>query len=302
MMRYSFIPIQTCNMCGSKSESHKILGLRLNQSQGLFPQKKTGIAVTVVKCKQCGLIFSSPIPIPLDIQKHYGVPPETYWVEDYFASDPNYFQSEIAQLKKLLPFYDGMRSLDIGAGLGKAMMTLKNAGFDAYGIEASETFYKNALLKQNIDKNKLVLNTIEDATFPEAHFDFITFGAVLEHLYDPSMSIGKAMSWLKPSGIIHIEIPSSDWLIGKLINGLYSLTLSNYVSNLSPMHPPYHMYEFGLKSFLENSKLNGYEVAHVEYYVCKTFLPRFLDFFLKPYMKLTNSGMQLCVWLRKPKF
>jgi 2-polyprenyl-3-methyl-5-hydroxy-6-metoxy-1,4-benzoquinol methylase len=43
--------------------------------------------------------------------------------------------------------------------------------------------------------------------FPEAHFDFITFGAVLEHLYDPSMSIHKAMSWLKPSGIMHIEVP-----------------------------------------------------------------------------------------------
>jgi 2-polyprenyl-3-methyl-5-hydroxy-6-metoxy-1,4-benzoquinol methylase len=46
-----------------------------------------------------------------------------------------------------------MKSLDIGAGLGKAMQVLNTAGFDAYGIEASETFYNNALQKGGIDKN-----------------------------------------------------------------------------------------------------------------------------------------------------
>jgi len=121
----------------------------------------------------------------------------------------------------------------------------------------------------------------------------------LEHLYNPSGSIKKALKWLKPGGVIHIEVPSSDWLINKLINLFYKMKLSDYVGNLSPMHEPFHLYEFGLKSFEQHAKQNDYEIAFHEYYVCQTFMPRILDKFIKPYMKRTNTGMQLCVWLRK---
>jgi hypothetical protein len=65
------------------------------------------------------------------------------------------------------------------------------------------------------------------------------------------------------------------------------------------MHEPYHLYEFGLQSFEEHSKKYGYELAFYKYYVCQTFMPKIADYVLKAYMQWTNSGMQLCVWLRK---
>jgi hypothetical protein len=89
-------------MCGSKSGTHKILGKRLNGSQGKNPKKKIGITTTIVKCTGCGLIYSNPQPVPFDIQDHYGVPPENYWKEDYFTITDNYFQGEIDRLKKYL--------------------------------------------------------------------------------------------------------------------------------------------------------------------------------------------------------
>ena len=61
-------------------------------------------------------------------------------------------------------------------------------------------FYERAISKMNIDPGKLKLGMIEDVDYPENHFDFITFGAVLEHLYHPAASIEKAMKWLKPGG------------------------------------------------------------------------------------------------------
>jgi hypothetical protein len=107
------------------------------------------------------------------------------------------------------------------------------------------------------------------------------------------------MKWLKPGGLMQIEVPSSDWLINKIFNFVYKIQGLDYVANISPMHEPFHLYEFGINSFRAHAKKHGYELAFHEYYVCQTFMPKFTDFILKPYMKATNKGMQLTVWLRK---
>lgn len=296
---YKFHKIEECNLCGAKRKNFKILGKRLNQSQGKNPKGKIGITVTIVKCKNCGLVFSNPQPIPKSIEDHYGVPPENYWQDNYFKIDENYFLGEIKWLKKLIAFKPGIKTLDIGAGLGKCMITLKKQGCETYGLEPSEMFYYRAIEKMGINKDRLKLTSAEEAKYAENFFDFITFGATLEHLYDPSACILKAIKWLKPKGVIHIEVPSSDWLTNKIANIYYSVIGTDYVSNISPMHLPYHLYEFSLKSFEEHSKRFGYEIADYDYYVCQSYLPKIIDLFVKPYMKWTNTGMQIVVWLRK---
>ena len=239
------------------------------------------------------------MPMPSNIQDHYGVPPEDYWIEDYFKVSDDYFLTEIDRLKRMKLIEDGMKSLDIGAGLGKQMIALGKQGFDAYGIEASAPFYSQAIQKMGIDASKLQLCSLEEARFQDNTFDFISFGAVLEHLYNPSAAIRKALTWLKPSGLIHIEVPSADWLINKLLNMVYKVLFKDYVANLSPMHKPYHLHEFSLESFKMNAKLNGYVIKDYQYYVCDTFAPKILDPLLKLYMAKTGTGMQLCVWLEK---
>ncbi len=47
MKKYSFEEITICEMCGDHTINHKILGQRLNQSQGLNPKKKSGISVSI---------------------------------------------------------------------------------------------------------------------------------------------------------------------------------------------------------------------------------------------------------------
>lgn len=286
-------------MCRAPESSFRLLGRRLNRSQGYRPSRRSGIATSVFKCDCCGLIFSNPMPIPGNIQDHYGVPPEDYWKEEYFKVEDHYFSEEVKWLDELKPIKAGMKSLDIGAGLGKQMIALKRFGFDAYGLEASVPFYNRAIEKMGIDKGRLMLSTFEEASFENNMFDFISFGAVLEHLYDPSEAIRKAQQWAKPQGLIHIEVPNSRWLMNRLYNLAYKGMGKDYVSNLSPMHQPYHLYEFSLESFKRNASVNGYRIRDHKYYVCKTFAPKLLDPFLKFYMRKTDTGMQLCVWLEK---
>ena len=296
-MNYNFKHIDKCNMCGSKN--FKILGQRLNSSQGLNPKKKIGISTSILKCQNCKLIFSNPRPEPQSVGHHYNKSPEDYWKEEYFNVNQNYFMHEINIAKKLLN-NNSNKALDIGGGIGKAHIALTKNGFDTISIEPSESFRNIALKKFKISENKFLLNSLEDATFEKNYFDFITFGAVLEHLYDPSYSIEKALKWLKPGGLIQIEVPSSKHLISKIYNFYFKFRGTNYVTNLSPMHDPYHLYEFDLKSFEINSNKLGYTIAHHEYFVCKIYnIPSLFHPILKWIMKNTNTGMQLSIWLKK---
>lgn len=298
-LRYEFIPVHECEMCGSRR--HKVLGLRVNRSQGRSPRKVSGIAVSVKQCEDCSLIFSDPRPVPADISDHYGIPPESYWTHPaaWEVSD-SYFAREIAEAKALLNFTAGMKALDIGAGLGKAMTALTRAGFDTWGIEPSEPFRAKAIERMRIPEDRLQPATVEDARFAPGTFDFVTFGAVLEHIQEPGHAIERAMQWLKPGGVLQAEVPSSKWLMSRIANMFFATHGVNYVSNLSPMHSPFHLYEFGLESFHRHAQRIGYEVAQHRIEVCSIYhAPRFLHPFLRSYMERSGTGMQLTVWLRR---
>lgn len=301
--RYWFEEIRHCEMCGDETTNHKVLGIRLNKSQGLKPKSKSGITVSVNQCRKCALIYAQPMPVPFDIQDHYGVPPESYWKPSYFDWQESYFANEIKILKgQLLDFKPGMKALDIGAGIGKCMLSLEKAGFDVYGFEPSKPFFEKAISEMHIDPQKLRLGMMEEMEYEAESFDFITFGAVFEHLYHPAACLEKALTWLKPNGIIQIEVPSSKHLIPKLINLYYRLIGTNYVTNISPMHEPFHLYEFGLKSFQYLGDKLNYSIVLHDYYVCDIyFFPQIVHSPLARIMKATDTGMQLAVWLKKSK-
>lgn len=302
ILEYSFRYFEQCNMCGSQSENHRILGRRLNTRHGLRPKKKIGIATTIMRCRKCGLIYANPIPIPKHIEQHYGVPPEDYWQDEYFTIDPDYLKSQIHRFELLYGASvqnANLTALDVGAGIGKAMVALSKAGFKVFGVEPSEPFYSRAISKTGVSVKQLTLTTIEHADFGESSFDFINMAAIVEHLYDPSSVIEKALTWLKPGGLIHVEVPSAAYLMSKLARLFYRLTGSDYVINTCPMHVPYHLYEFTPRSFQLHAKANHYSIAHYEYYVCESYMPKVVKPLFNLAMRISKTGMQLAIWLRK---
>lgn len=298
-MKYSFKYIDNCPFCGSAE--FRILGKRLNKSQGKFPRRNIGITTTVVKCRCCGLIFPNPLPVPDNIQDHYGVPPEDYWKPEYFNISDDYNANLFNWMNSIQKLEADAKILDIGAGIGKSMIALKRLGYDAYGIEPSSPFYKRAIDKMGVESEKLVCGSVENCEFEENTFDVILLTAVLEHLYDPSEVIKKILHWVKPNGLVFVQVPSADWLINKMANFYYKLIGTDYVANLSPMHNPYHTFEFTKKTFEIHARLNNYQIADCRYFLCDTFFPKMFDPLLIKYMKYTNSGMELAIWLRKNK-
>jgi SAM-dependent methyltransferase len=236
--------------------------------------------------------------VPESIAHHYDRPPERYWTTEYFSEGNDYFAGEVQWFRSLWTAGGKPRALDIGAGIGKAMRALERHGFDVYGLEPSQAFYERAIAG-GIRADRLQQLVVEEAEYDRDAFDLVSFGAVLEHLHDPAGAIKRALGWLAPGGFIHVEVPSARWLIARVLNLVYRAQGLDYVTNLSPMHPPYHLYEFTLTSFRRHGTRAGYEVVAHQWFACQTFVPPPLDTLVTRLMETTRTGMQLQVWLAR---
>ena len=288
-------------MCGAPSERFKVLGTRLNRSQGRNPRAARGVGVTVVRCRDCGLVFPDPQPVPQRLIDHYDMPGEKYWADQ--RAEVVVSAQAVAHWNRLRELVGGASApaaLDVGMGAGLTAKAMIAAGFDVSGIEPIPQFREIARRKLNLDEERIRLCGIEDADYLEASFDVVNFGAVLEHLYDPSGSLAKGIRWLKPGGRIVLEVPSGDWLVAKVVNAFFRLKGTRYVTNTSPMHSPFHLYEFTRRAFDLNGSTGGYVVEMADYDVGgQTVLPSLVQRMLNPLMRRTNGGLTLNVVLRK---
>lgn len=283
-------------MCGGCR--FRVLGRRLNTHQGMRPRRSTAIATTINSCRDCGLVFSNPRPVPTSIGEHYDRPPEDYWTPDYFEGSDQHFREQVGWFHTLWTGRGKPRALDVGAGIGKTMDVLEREGFDTYGLEPSPPFRERAIAR-GIRPERLSLSSIEQADYGRDAFDLVVFNAVLEHLHDPAAGIEHALRWVGQDGLLSIQVPSARWLLARLLNAAYRAQGLDYVTNLSPMHPPYHLYEFTAGSFERHGQLSGYRVVARRWYVCQTFVPPPLDTVAERIMDSTRTGMQLEVWLAR---
>ncbi|HGJ63837.1 TPA: class I SAM-dependent methyltransferase [bacterium] len=284
-------------MCGAEKDRFKFLGYRLNRAQGLRPAKKEGVKTKIFRCRRCGIVFPDPMPVPVNLDFHYNISPADYWDNDYL-NDNEAASVFVNHIKDVLEYRPGLKALDVGSGFGQYLRAMLNSGFDAYGIEPSTRFCQYAC-ENGIPKDRIFQVAVEDAVLENNSFDFIFLGAILEHVINPSETLKKCVSWLKQDGLIYVQVPSSSWLTASIMNTYYRIIGTRFIANLSPMHPPYHLFEFSLASFRANGIINNYAVKHFEYAVCQTYFPKFLDGLIKPLMRFTNTGMEIYVWLKK---
>ena len=129
-LEYRFEEVCQCEMCEAPSRDFITMGVRQNRSQGFRPRRGTGIAVTVQRCSQCGLIFSNPMPVPRRVEMHYPDRPEEYWNSAYLDEPLEHvFAGELATYRRLRPEVSEPMALDVGAGIGRSMAVLERNGF-----------------------------------------------------------------------------------------------------------------------------------------------------------------------------
>lgn len=91
--------------------------------------------------------------------------------------------------------------LDIGCGNGDFTLELINMGFDAHGIDISES---------NPLKDRFKKVDLQKETYPyeDESFDIIFTKSVIEHLREPNFLVDEAYRLLKPNGVFVCLTPS----------------------------------------------------------------------------------------------
>ena len=120
-----------------------------------------------------------------------------------------YYNNVREDLIFLMPHNPNQRVLEIGAGAGDTIVSIKErklakevVGVDLFRLK--DTNQSNPLIDQfivlDVERNDLQLE--------KNYFDTIICGDVLEHLVDPWLVVKKLTAYLKPGGSFIISVPN----------------------------------------------------------------------------------------------
>lgn len=134
--------------------------------------------------------------------------------------------------------------LDIGCGNGKFLYQMKRLGWEVYGVENDSGAFETA---QRILGSNVFCGNLQDAGFPDNHFDVITVSHVIEHVLEPLALLEECRRILKPKGILVIITPNSQSLCKRIFG-----------ENWRSWEVPRHVFIFSpqsLKTLVEKSGL-----------------------------------------------
>lgn len=207
---------------------------------------------SLVRCESCGLVATSP-PVPgAEIVRWY--PPSYYGAGNrrfnaILEAMIPYFRDRRG--KAIERFVERGRMLDIGCGRGILPALMRERGWEAQGLEFSETAARHA---RELKVPVFVGNLPESPYEPES-FDAVVLWHVLEHVPDPAEALAKAREILRPGGLLVIAVPNFESLQARF-SGRHWFHLD----------VPRHYHHFGvsvLKRMLESAGFSIADISHL---------------------------------------
>ncbi|MBD2201301.1 class I SAM-dependent methyltransferase [Calothrix sp. FACHB-1219] len=239
--------VNNCPLCGT-SHYDKIYVTRDRHYniQGSF---------TIVRCRECSLVFIDPMPTEEGLVKLY--PDDYYSYQDFFAEKKSFLKDLI---KKILLFNLGTKDptfsapgkiLDIGCGSGNFLYSIREKGWDTYGVEVS---LAGAKLGREAAGLKIFNGTLLEANFSNNYFDYIRSNHSFEHLVNPNEVLQEIYRILKPDGKLMIGVPNIDSLNAKIFKKYWW-----YLG--APIHPC----NYSVKTLLAMLKKHNFVIDKVNY-------------------------------------
>jgi SAM-dependent methyltransferase len=234
-----------CLLCGNKENLTELYpstydASHLNKqiySARRLPDK---IHYRIVKCVNCGLIFSSPILPPGKISKLYQKSGCTY------SSQVNHIAETYLKLfdrvKDFLP--EKPEILEVGCGDGFFLKALYDRGVkNVHGVEPGVEMVKAAY--REVRKN-IKTDIFRKGQFSKNRFDLVCCFHTLDHLTDPELFVKESFNILKPGGIVLIVTHDTEGLSVKLFG------------ERSPIFDIEHIYLFNKKTIASLFENNGF--------------------------------------------
>lgn len=289
-----------CPVCGH--DDPKFLGHRGGDAH----HNGSGVKTRIVRCVNCTHQYPDPMPFPSGGD-----------LDDLYVDAEVYFKGHSSEYKKsfgleLLKDFETRlghrgRYLDVGCAAGEFLWAAKESDWEYEGVDPSSEFIKIGKEHLGVNGRVCVLN---DAAFPDGHFDAVSLSSVLEHIYDPYDLMLEIRRVLKPGGLLWFDAPNEDGLYMRAGNLYMKAQRKDWVVSMAPTFPPYHVQGFNpasLRSLLKRADLELEELKigggiweftgektlrkRVEFAAAKTIT--FIS-------KQLNMGPYMSVWAKRP--
>jgi 2-polyprenyl-3-methyl-5-hydroxy-6-metoxy-1,4-benzoquinol methylase len=204
-----FVP---CDICGSAEA--ELFAKR--------PPRDDVLHARFVRCRSCGAIYASPRATVKEAQAYYSAVTQrgaavqghdvsrVVWDEAVAARQPHLREAEA-----LLAHTDSAkRFLDIGFGDASSLAAAANLGWEPHGLEYSDWLV--AWASERLGLTTLRTGGLEEAKFPDDHFDVVYSWHVIEHVLDLDSWLKEINRIIKPGGILVLGTENADSLYGKL--------------------------------------------------------------------------------------
>lgn len=157
-----------------------------------------GMVASVAECKDCHVAWQTPRPdaaasLAYMNWRWRGLGERDRYVEDT-ANQLGRARVQLGHLERFGP--PRGRLLDFGAGSGAFVRAARDAGWDAEGVEQSESARRRAREAYGVELH---------AVPGESRFDVITLWDVVEHLREPEAMLREITRALAPAGVLFVE-------------------------------------------------------------------------------------------------
>lgn len=206
-----------CNLCGADTTEslypNTLDGRRDLSAPAHFACTNSGYGVhpPIVQCRECGLVYANPRPSADDVIDSYTAVVDQVYVEEREGRELT-FRRHLDHLESQLSINGRGRLLDVGCHVGVFLEEAQARGWDAWGVEPSEW----AVAQAREHDLQVIQGTLEDAEFPDDHFDLVTLWDVIEHLSDPMGELRQIARIVRPGGWICIHTMDVGSLFARL--------------------------------------------------------------------------------------
>jgi len=246
-LQQKFTETTACTLCG-----HGHVSPYRTES---YPIGGGAVELGLNQCSKCGMRFTSPRLNDLGLTFLYN---EGYQGQTVSGAYNTSDEVSVAEYDAFYQYVEqslpsGGKVLDVGCGVGLLLERFKgNDKIDIEGIEYSEF----AAVKARERGFTVKVGTLEDAGYPENHFDAVTILYVLEHVPNPKEVLSAIYRLMKPGGFLCLSVPNYRYLRIRGDNKLIRL-----LNKKASIHPEEHLQNYTPKTMERMVTETGFTIS-----------------------------------------
>lgn len=252
-----------CPVC--ESTAVRTLGVR----GGAAHHAGRGVATSVVRCRSCHAVYQKPVLIP------QGNPYDEHEPESYFALHDDREKIQFGEfLAREAERRLGRvgRMLEIGCGRGDILRGALSRGWEVHGVEFTEAYADAARAYGGIDVECAPAETA--IKLGNAQYEVVLLAAVLEHVYEPKALLNRIRDVMVPGGLLFVDVPNECSFMTHVANAYMRARGRDWVVNLSPTFPPFHVVGFCPRSLRHLLESTGFALVDLAMNRWNNDLPR----------------------------